>query len=169
LLIVDGVRVLVMFISKPVYTILRSVKLSVADNGSSGIKPPARILIIDDEGDITEVIMAGLKRNGLLAEAFTDPAKALEHFREHSHDYCLAVIDIRMPNISGYELARKFEKINPNVKKVLMSAYEIHEREFARLMPSTKIDDFARKPFTIPELKAIILKHIAGIKTLSES
>jgi DNA-binding NtrC family response regulator len=159
---------MVMFISRPAYTILRSIKLSVADNGSSGIKPPARILIVDDERDIAEVITAGLKRDGLLAEAFTDPAKALEHFREHSQDYCLAVIDIRMPNISGYELARKFETINPNVKKVLMSAYEIHQREFARVMPSTKIDDFARKPFTIPELKATILKHIAETKTISE-
>ena len=136
---------MVMFISRPAYPILRSVKLSVADNGSSGIKPPARILIVDDERDIAEVITAGLKRDGLLAEAFTDPAKALEHFREHSQDYCLAVIDIRMPNISGYELARKFETINPNVKKVLMSAYEIHQREFCTRHAINKDRRFCEK------------------------
>jgi YesN/AraC family two-component response regulator len=50
--------------------------------------------------------------------------------------------DIRMPGINGYELIKKAKEIDKQVKIVLMSAFEINEREFHNLLPDIKVDAF---------------------------
>ena len=127
-------------------------------------KPQARIMIVDDDLDIDTVLKMGLEQAGIQVETFTDPKEAMEHFRAHSNEYCLALVDIRMPGISGFQLAREFHSINPDVKKVLMSAFEIHKSEVTVVLPTVKVDDFITKPFSVREAKTTILKHIATTK-----
>ena len=127
------------------------------------------ILIVDDERDIVDVLKTGLERSGFETVAYSDPMLALEHFSKHSGEYCLAVTDIRMPSINGFDLARQFHTINPKIKKVLMSAFEIHKNEVEKVLPTVVVDDFVTKPITIKELKAVILKHIANTKAIPDS
>jgi YesN/AraC family two-component response regulator len=47
-----------------------------------------------------------------------------------------------MPGVSGSDLAKHVRTINPNVKIILMSSFEIHKSEFDKVMPSTRVDDF---------------------------
>jgi DNA-binding NtrC family response regulator len=131
-------------------------------------KPLARIMVIDDEQDIADVMKRGLELNGFETVAFSDPNIALEHFHNYSGEYCLAVIDIRMPNINGFDLARKFHALNPTVKKVLMSAFEIHQKEVKQVLPSVPADDFITKPIAISKLKATIMNHIEATKQTPE-
>lgn len=123
-------------------------------------------MIIDDNKDIAEVLKKGLESHHFQVTAFTDPKLALQEFQEHSSDYCLALSDVRMPVIAGFQLFREFETINPEVKKVLMSSFEVHANEFDKVMPSTRVDDFVLKPVSIADLKRTILKHIANVKRL---
>ena len=95
-------------------------------------KQIARLLVVDDEQDITTIIMKGLEGNKILVDGFTNSSHALEHFRGHSNDYCIVVSDIRMPSPTGFELAKEIHKINPDVKIILMSSFEIHKSEFAK-------------------------------------
>ena len=60
--------------------------------------------------------------------------------------------DIRMPGINGYELIKQAKEIDNQVKIVLMSAFEINEREFHNLLPDIKVDAFLQKPFSIQQL-----------------
>jgi DNA-binding response OmpR family regulator len=143
--------------------------MSAASDSTENVKPLARIMIVDDDKDIADIIKKGLELNHFQAEAFTDPELALKEFREHSKDYCLVLSDVRMPSLSGFQLCREFEKINPDVRKVLMSSFEIHKDEAAIVLPSTKVDDFVLKPVSIPKLKDTILKHIGNMKRLSDS
>lgn len=62
--------------------------------------------------------------------AITDPWIALEHFRINHKDYSLIVSDIRMPNTNEFEFVETSRKINPKVKILLMTAFEIHDKEF---------------------------------------
>jgi YesN/AraC family two-component response regulator len=72
--------------------------------------------------------------------------------------------DIRMPEISGIKLARKVKEINPNVKVVLMTTFEIRDNEFSKVFPSTQVDGFVQKPIGIKDLTDKILSIIGETK-----
>jgi CheY-like chemotaxis protein len=71
---------------------------------------------------------------------------ALEHFRINHKDYSLIVSDIRMPTMNGFEFVREARKIDPKVKILLMTAFEIDDKDLARVLPKPKIDGLIRKP-----------------------
>ena len=62
----------------------------------------ARLLVVDDEPDITTVLKAGLEKEGFAVEAFNHPLKALENFTPGAYD--MVMLDVRMPDIDGFTL-----------------------------------------------------------------
>jgi two-component system response regulator YesN len=76
----------------------------------------------------------------------------------------VVVSDIRMPALSGIQLARKVKEVNPNVKVVLMTAFEIRDNEFSTVFPSTSVDGFVQKPIGIGHLTNKILSIIRESK-----
>lgn len=127
-------------------------------------KPLAKLLVVDDEHDIANILKRGLLANGFLVNAFTNPEEALKELESNSKEYCLMLSDIRMPALSGIKLAKKAKAINPNVKVVLMTAFEINENEFSKVFPSTQVDGFIQKPVHINDLVNTILSHIGQTK-----
>ena len=115
------------------------------------------ILVVDDDFDIVSIIKISLQKSHFNVFAFTDPFLALEHFELNSRDYGLVLSDVRMPGMPGFEFVRKVREIEPNVKILLMSAFEISDLEFSRALPSdTKIDGFVQKPVSPKELVRVI-------------
>jgi CheY-like chemotaxis protein len=127
-------------------------------------KSLAKLLVVDDDPDIAYVLKLSLLKNGFLVNAFTNPEEALQNFQSNSEDYCLMLSDIRMPGISGIKLARKVKEINPKVKVVLMTSFEIKDNEFSKVFPSTQVDGFAQKPILIEDLTNKILDIIGESK-----
>src|SRR5215211_4209144 len=135
------------------------------NNENNNAKPLAKLLVVDDDVDIVEVLKLGLLKNRFLVEAFTNPDEALQSFKSNSESYCLMLSDIRMPGLSGMQLARKVKEVNPNVKTVLMTAFEIKDNEFSTVFPSTQVDGFVHKPVGIKELTGKILSIIGESKS----
>lgn len=131
---------------------------------SDNNKRLAKLLIIDDDSDIVQVLKIGLLQNGFLVEAFTNPQEALQSFKSDAGSYCLVLSDIRMPGISGIQLSKKVKEVNPNVKVVLMTAFEIRDNEFSKVFPSTQVDGFVQKPIGIKDLTDKILRLIGDTK-----
>jgi DNA-binding NtrC family response regulator len=129
----------------------------LSDNNN---KPLARLLVVDDDSDIVQVLKMGLVRNGFSVNAFTNPQDALQSFKSDAESYCLVLSDIRMPMLSGIQLSKKVKEINPDVKVVLMTAFEIRDNEFSRVFPSSQVDGFVQKPIGIKDLTDKILSLI---------
>ena len=127
-------------------------------------KSPAKLLIVDDDPDIVQVLKLGLQKNGFLVNAFTSSEEALQSFKSNAEDYCLMLSDIRMPGLSGIQLARKVKETNPVVKVVLMTAFEIRDSEFSKVFPSMHVDGFVQKPIRIGDLTNKILSIIGETK-----
>ncbi|MDQ3848722.1 MAG: response regulator [Nitrososphaera sp.] len=108
------------------------------------------ILVVDDELDIVLIFKQALSRQGYTVFGFTDPLLALEHFKVNSADYGLVITDVRMPRMSGFELAANIKVIKPDAKVVFMSAFEVRDLEFS--MPGVRINDFLRKPVDVKTL-----------------
>jgi DNA-binding NtrC family response regulator len=131
---------------------------------SDNNKRLAKLLIVDDDSDIVQVLKMGLLQNGFSVEAFTNPQEALQSFKSDAESYCLVLSDIRMPGISGIQLSKKIKEVNPNVKVVLMTAFEIRDNEFSKVFPSTQVDGFVQKPIGIKDLTDKILRLIGDTK-----
>lgn len=131
---------------------------------SDNFKPLARLLVVDDDPDIVQVLKMGLVKNGFMVETFTNPQEALQGFKSDAKSYCLVLSDIRMPSMSGIQLSKKVKATNPNVKVILMTAFEIRDNEFSKVFPSTQVDGFVQKPIGIKELTDKILSLIGDTK-----
>src|ERR687888_2527792 len=125
---------------------------------SSSSRSSKSILAIDDERDIVNLVRDSLQVYGFKVRTFTEPSAALEHFISHSKDYDIVISDIRMPGMNGYQFVKHVKERNPKVKVILMSAFEIEDKEFHNLLPDIKVDAFLRKPFSIQQLKDTIAK-----------
>ena len=120
-----------------------------------------RILLVDDEPDIATVMKLGLEKEGFEVDAFTEPLKALEHFKKGFYD--LALIDIRMPQINGFELYRRTLEIDSEMKVCFITAFEIYYDEFRRVFPRLKVDCFVRKPVSMDMLTKIIRAQLGRV------
>jgi DNA-binding response OmpR family regulator len=72
-----------------------------------------RIMIIDDDKDITDLFSIFLEYNGYIVNAYTNPVEAFNNFRKNSHD--LIILDLKMPKIDGMILYHKIKKIDDKV------------------------------------------------------
>jgi two-component system response regulator ChvI len=117
-----------------------------------------KILIVDDESDITSAIDMILEMNGFEVDTYNDPLLALSNFKPNS--YGLALLDIRMPKMNGFELYRKIKDIDKKIEICLITAFEDYHQEFKESFP--ELEDakyFIRKPKAIEDL----VKHVATI------
>ena len=114
-------------------------------------------MVLDDDFDISLLIKQVLQKHHFKnVFAFTDPLLALEHFRINHKNYSLIISDIRMPIMNGFEFVIEARKINPKVRIVLMTAFEIDDKEFARALPKPKIDGLIRKPAVSQEILNVV-------------
>jgi DNA-binding response OmpR family regulator len=112
------------------------------------IKQQYRLLIVDDDSDILHVLKRGLEINGFQVDAFSSSQKALGSFKPSMYD--LAILDIRMPGLSGFQLYREIKKIDPAITACFLSPFEIHPSEFEKVFPSLKdVKTIIKKPVSI--------------------
>ncbi|MEO9319584.1 MAG: response regulator [Nitrososphaera sp.] len=112
----------------------------------------AKLMVVDDEKDIVDLVAKHLKKNGFDAIGFTDPLAALEDYKAHASKYALVITDIRMPGMNGFELAATMQKINPSVKVIIMTAIEVLMHEARVHLPVIIYDDIIRKPAKLPQI-----------------
>jgi two-component system, OmpR family, response regulator ChvI len=108
-----------------------------------------KILIVDDEPDVTFTIKVILTSNGYQVDAFEDAEEALAQFRKEV--YFLAFLDIKMPKMNGFDLYKKLLEIDKDIKVCFLTAlgefdeyYKQYKKE--ELAPVWGIRHIVRKP-----------------------
>lgn len=113
------------------------------------------VSIVDDEIDITELFQDALCSNidGISVISFNDPTLALEHYTQNKQNYALILSDMRMPTMTGLELLKKVKELNPKVRTMLLSAFDMQDNpDFQKYLKDGIIDSFLEKPITINRL-----------------
>jgi CheY-like chemotaxis protein len=134
------------------------------DNKNSGAtenpksQEPRRILIVDDEKDITMVFKVTLERAGFKVEVFNDPLEALSQFKPHYYD--LVLLDIRMPQMSGLELYHELKKKDSEVKGRFISALDVYKEELGKYSLDKEEESIIWKPISTRDLVRIIKEEL---------
>lgn len=124
--------------------------------GATGVPDDAvRVIVVDDEREIAELVVSLLQPEGIAAEAFTDPEEALAVFQREAFN--LAIIDVMMPKMDGFELCGRMRAVS-DVPIVFLSA---RDEETDRVVGLTLgADDYVCKPFKPRELVARVRAHL---------
>jgi CheY-like chemotaxis protein len=120
-----------------------------------------RVMIVDDESDVNLAIKMVLEDSGFQVDSFTDPLLAFESVKGEAGKYMLLVLDIRMPNMNGFELYKQIKKIDDKVKVCFLTAGEMDYEQFKKeLSPALDENCYIQKPIQnevlINRLKRII-------------
>ena len=91
------------------------------ENNTSNTK---KIMVVDDETDVISVLEIVLEENGFEVDTFEDPIVALKSYRAGVYD--LLILDIKMPEMDGFELYDRIKKIDDNAKVCFLTASEMY-------------------------------------------
>ena len=128
-----------------------------------------RILLVDDDPDILLTFKSGLEEYidkskifdvaKIQVDTFADPKEALTSFK--AGVYNLLLLDIRMPNINGFELYEELKKIDDKPTVCFITAYELYYEALKKDFPELNIGCFIKKPISIEDLATRIRKELA--------
>ncbi len=116
---------------------------------------PGRILVIDDEPNITRVLRGSLTAQGYDVRTANDPEEGLRTFKDWTPD--LVITDLMMPGMSGVEVCRAI-RLHSAIPILVLSVRE-HERSKVEALDAGA-DDYITKPFGIQELLARVRAHL---------
>jgi DNA-binding response OmpR family regulator len=110
-----------------------------------------RVMIVDDEQDITTIFKMGLENNQFIVTTFNDPVEAFSEFRPGLYD--LLILDIRMPGMNGFQLYRKIREVDNKVKVCFLTAFDESRGEFRTSFPFLEeVKCYLKKPITVRDL-----------------
>lgn len=111
-----------------------------------------KLLVVEDEEMLLNVISKGLKRCGYAVDQAEDGETALELFKTNEYD--LIVLDLNLPKLDGMEVLRRIREANSSVKVLILSARSDIEDRILGLDDGA--NDYLVKPFDFLELEARI-------------
>jgi DNA-binding response OmpR family regulator len=131
------------------------------ENNNNNIKNVSskgkKIMIVDDEPDITSMLKIVLEDNGFEVEAFEDAIAALKYYKASLYD--LLILDIKMPEMDGFELYDEIKKIDDKMKVCFLTASEMYYNKLRKDKYSSLDKDlFIQKPIENEELVNIVNK-----------
>jgi DNA-binding response OmpR family regulator len=120
-----------------------------------------RVLIVDDEPDLTLLYRLSLELAGFKVETYNDSSEALSNFRAGSYD--LIILDIKMPVMDGFSLYAELKKKDSNAKICFLTAGEMYHQQY-RLDKYDSLEGnlFLRKPISSEDLIKEITAFITG-------
>jgi two-component system catabolic regulation response regulator CreB/two-component system response regulator ChvI len=122
-------------------------------------------MVVDDEPDIATTIKKGLERDGFEVDSFTNPQEALDHFKPDY--YAMVITDLKMPDMTGFELYRELRKKDDKVLIAFMTAFDIYENEFNKVFKSTDVKCFFKKPVGMSDLVTRVREELGREITFS--
>jgi DNA-binding NtrC family response regulator len=105
-------------------------------------------MIIDDEPDILNLFHDYIESQGYSVTTFDNPLLALDEIKRKPLEFSVIITDIRMPGISGLELIKIINKINKDIKVIVMSAFELDDNN----LKDITYHEYIQKPVRIPTL-----------------
>jgi two-component system, OmpR family, response regulator ChvI len=112
-----------------------------------------KILLVDDEPDVTKALTFALEDDGFEVDSYNNPLVALSSFKSNYYD--LAILDIKMPEMNGFELLREIRKEDETLRICFLTALtelRDHMSDINELGPAFVKNWVSRKPISNKDL-----------------
>jgi DNA-binding NtrC family response regulator len=116
------------------------------------------VIVVDDEIELANLFKAYLQKIGFDTVSFTNPRLALDYIKDNSESFSLLITDLRMPTMSGIDLAGEIRKINENIKIILITAFMTEDLIDDERFKNARIDLVVQKPIRFTNLKESIIQ-----------
>jgi DNA-binding NtrC family response regulator len=117
-----------------------------------------RLLVIDDEEDIREMLSFVLSRDGF-AVTVADSGQAAVDLVQGGHRFDVAITDMKMPGMDGMETLAALKKIDPTIEVIVVTGYA--SEQTAAECIKLGAYGYLRKPFELEDLRALIDRALA--------
>lgn len=108
------------------------------------------IAVIEDEIDVLNLYQDVLENEEYIVFAYNDPIEAINNIQQMPKEFGLVISDYRMPLINGFEVCAKLIDLNPDLKVVIISAFDLMEED------RNPTFTFINKPITIAKLISVV-------------
>jgi DNA-binding response OmpR family regulator len=109
------------------------------------------ILVVDDDPDITKLYKTTLEEEeGFKVDTYNNPKEALSDFKPNYYD--ISLIDIRMPEMNGFDLYKEIIKLDSNIKVTFITAFEVNYKAWQEIFPDLTQESYISKPTTMKGL-----------------
>ena len=114
------------------------------------------VVLVDDNEDILKIFRDFLTKRGYVVHAFSSPVNAFEHIKYDPKGCDALITDIRMPAMNGLQLATKIKQLNPEIKVILMTAFDFIMSEREAFAKSTPILGVIELPFSLDKVEKLL-------------
>ncbi len=118
-----------------------------------------RVLLVDDEEELVSTLAERLSLRGIFAEWATSAEEALERLSPGRYD--VAVLDVKIPRISGIELKKRMDEKNPGMKFIFITGHG-SEADFQAGSAEAGSDYYLVKPVNIEDLITKMREVLTG-------
>ncbi|MCK5514194.1 MAG: response regulator, partial [Deltaproteobacteria bacterium] len=112
----------------------------------------SRILVVEDEENVSDLLSAILTEGGHEVETASDGSRGIKLFQKKEFD--LVFTDLGMPGMSGWQVAEKIKSINKNVPVALITGWNVEQKESE--MRERGVDLIAYKPFEVKQVFKLV-------------
>ncbi|MCG6202935.1 response regulator transcription factor [Psychromonas antarctica] len=116
---------------------------------------PKKILLVEDNPDIANIVSINLSMLDHVVEVFHDGSEAYKHLHK---DYDLAIFDIMLPGTDGHKLCKRLRHLQPDIAIIMLTA-KSSELDIVKGLENGA-DDYLSKPFSVLELQARVKAHL---------
>ncbi|HML15859.1 MAG TPA: response regulator [Bryobacteraceae bacterium] len=111
----------------------------------------ARLLLVDDEPALTDLLKKYLERLGYEVDARSDAEQALEQYERNPDGYALVLTDLSLPGMSGEQMIERMRLRNPKLRAIISSGYPYQ--------PRSRLVGYLQKPF-LPKMLADLIEKM---------
>jgi PAS domain S-box-containing protein len=157
--------------SKPATGTTVTVYLPAVDVGTRAVTPAPtsqlrgndeRIMYVDDEDALVQLMEVSLRRLGYRVRGFVDPSVALSEFAQNPKEFDVIITDLAMPRMTGRQLASKIREIDKSIPIIMTSGYiRDEDRESARQLDITQL---VYKSNTVQQLTEAVASEITKLR-----
>ena len=130
-----------------------------------------RILVVDDEEDLREILRFNLEAEGFEVETAASAEEALELITHHSSLFALILLDVMMDRMSGFEMAQHLREVGDNIPIIFLTARDTHDDQLQGF--GVGADDYITKPFSfdtvLARVKAVLRRSNQNIQSNQSS
>ena len=115
-----------------------------------------RILVLEDDSDLLELLQDAFRLHGFDVDAYTDPEAAVNSLVHLNANYDLIIMDLKLDGIDGRSIYKKFKEFDSAFKICILTGLEVDVPAFKEICPSFEEKFLIKKPVKISSMMEMI-------------